>query len=89
MCNRKNFRDQHYVVLAHGIGMSDEWPCIYYPQDENLMYDGELKAGMAICVESYVGEVGGAEGIKLEEQILITESGYELLSRFPFESCFF
>ncbi len=85
----EKFRDQHYAVLAHGIGMSDEWPCIYYPQDENLMYDGELKEGMAICVESYVGEMGGAEGVKLEEQILITENGYELLSRFPFESCFF
>ena len=80
------FQDQHYAVLAHGIGMSDEWPCIYYPQDEALAYDGVLEPGMAMCVESYVGEVGGAEGVKLEEQVLITEDGYELLSKFPFES---
>jgi Xaa-Pro aminopeptidase len=81
----EQFRDQHYAVMAHGIGMSDEWPCIYYPQDEALIYDGELLPGMAMCVESYVGEVGGAEGVKLEEQVLITEDGYELLSKFPFE----
>ncbi len=81
----EQFRDQHYSVMAHGIGMSDEWPCIYYPQDEALIYDGVLKPGMAMCVESYVGEVGGAEGVKLEEQVLITENGYELLSKFPFE----
>ena len=81
----EQFRDQHYAVMAHGIGMSDEWPCIYYPQDSNLIYDGELLPGMAMCVESYVGEVGGAEGVKLEEQVLITEDGYELLSKFPFE----
>ncbi|UWQ93573.1 Xaa-Pro peptidase family protein (plasmid) [Rhodobacteraceae bacterium M382] len=81
----EQFRDQHYAVMAHGIGMSDEWPCIYYPQDEALIYDGELQPGMAMCVESYVGEIGGAEGIKLEEQVLITEDGCELLSKFPFE----
>ena len=79
------FRDQHYAVLAHGIGLSDEWPSIYYPQDEALIYDGQLEAGMAICVESYVGEVGGAEGVKLEEQILLTNSGNVVLSKFPFE----
>ena len=81
------FQAQHYAVLAHGIGMSDEWPCIYYPQDSSLIYDGTLEPGMAMCVESYVGEVGGREGAKLEEQVLITETGYELLSNFPFEDC--
>lgn len=81
----EKFQDQHYAVLAHGIGMSDEWPCIYYPQDEALLYDGVLEPGMCMCVESYVGEVGGAEGVKLEEQVLITEEGYEVLSKFPFE----
>lgn len=40
---------------------------------------------MAICVESYIGEEGGAEGIKLEEQVMITENGVELLSTFPFD----
>ena len=82
------FRDQHYPVVAHGIGMSDEWPSIFYPQDERLIYDGQLEVGMAICVESYVGEVGGPEGVKLEQQILITEGGYELLTKFPFEEAF-
>ncbi len=85
----ERFQAQHYAVMAHGIGMSDEWPCIYYPQDGHLTYDGELLAGMTLCVESYVGEVGAAEGVKLEEQILITDRGYELLSRFPFEEDFF
>ena len=82
----ERFQEQHYAVMAHGIGMSDEWPCIYYPQDDALIYDGVLEPGMAMCVESYVGEVEGPEGVKLEEQVLITEDGYELLSRFPFES---
>jgi hypothetical protein len=32
-----------------------------------------------------MGEVGGLEGVKLEQQILVTETGYQLLSTFPFE----
>ncbi len=41
---------------------------------------------MAICVESYIGAEGGAEGVKLEEQVLVTETGTDLLSDFPFEA---
>jgi len=47
--------------------------------------DGEFEPGMTVCVESYIGEVGGEEGVKLEEQVLITETGAEPLSTFPFE----
>jgi Xaa-Pro aminopeptidase len=52
---------------------------------ETSGYDARLEAGMTVCVESYMGEVGGAEGVKLEQQVLITETGTELLSDFPFE----
>ncbi|CUK18598.1 Xaa-Pro aminopeptidase [Ruegeria denitrificans] len=82
----EQFQDQQYAGLAHGIGMSDEWPCIYYPQVQALAYDGALEPGLAICAESYVGAAGGCEGVKLEEQVLITEDGYELQSKLPFES---
>jgi len=81
----ERFRQQRYPVMFHGIGMSDEWPCVFYPQDKDFIYDDQLAAGMCICVESYVGEVGGVEGVKLEQQVLITEDGCEPLSRFPFE----
>ena len=40
---------------------------------------------MTLCVESYIGESDDAEGVKLEQQILVTETGVELLSEFPFE----
>jgi Xaa-Pro aminopeptidase len=48
-------------------------------------YDGVLEPGMTICVESYVGEGRGEEGVKLEQQALIGADGIELLSSFPFE----
>jgi Xaa-Pro aminopeptidase len=48
--------------------------------------DGEFIPGMTICIESYIGEVGGIEGVKLEQQVLITETGHEIMSTFPLES---
>jgi Xaa-Pro aminopeptidase len=40
---------------------------------------------MTLCVESYIGEVGGPDGIKLEQQVLITETGVELLTTYPWD----
>jgi Xaa-Pro aminopeptidase len=40
---------------------------------------------MVFCVEVYAGEVDGKEGVKLEDQVLITEDGYENLITYPFE----
>ena len=40
---------------------------------------------MTICIESYSGVDGGAEGVKLEQQVLITADGPQVLSTFPFE----
>jgi hypothetical protein len=59
---------------------------IHHRQDSAGGYDGMLEPGMTICIESYIGEDGGAEGVKLEQQVLITEDGQEVLSTFPFES---
>lgn len=75
-----------YVVMAHGVGLCDEYPAIYYIQDwEKEGYDGTIEPHSVLCIESYIGAEGGREGVKLEEQVLITETGYEVLSRFPFE----
>jgi len=82
-------RAQRYGVMFHGVGLCDEYPCIRYPEDfEAYGYEGELQPGMALCVEAYVGEVGGRDGIKLENQLLVTETGYEVLTHYPFEDSF-
>jgi Xaa-Pro aminopeptidase len=81
----KYFANRYYLS-AHGVGMTGEYPYLYHRADfDDAGYDGELEPGMTICVESYIGEEGGGEGVKLEQQILITETGTELLSHFPFE----
>ena len=77
---------QQFACIAHGLGMGDEYPFIRvadHPQ--GLAYDGEIEPGMVMCVEAYAGRVGGCQGVKLEDQLLITDDGYEVLSHFPFE----
>ncbi len=80
------YAPNRYVVLAHGVGMCDEYPAIYHLRDwEAEGYDGTIDANMVLCIESYIGAEGGTQGVKLEEQVLITENGHEVLSHFPFE----
>ncbi|MGH2476820.1 MAG: M24 family metallopeptidase [Candidatus Limnocylindrales bacterium] len=75
-----------YSVLFHGVGLCDEYPSVPYPEDwDHSGYDGLLESGMVVSVESYVGRHGGREGVKLEEQVLITDTGHEPLSRYPYD----
>lgn len=70
----------------HGAGMVDEYPIVPVLSDHNeLTGDGVLEENMMVCIESYIGSIHGREGVKLEEQVLITKDGYELTSSFPFE----
>lgn len=39
---------------------------------------------MVVSVESHIGGKGGREGVKLEE-VLVTNKGAALISRFPYE----
>ncbi len=81
-----NFAARRYFVLAHGVGMTGEYPYILHPQDfDDSGYDGVLQPMTTLCVESFIGDESGGEGVKLEQQVLITESGCELLSHFPYE----
>jgi Xaa-Pro aminopeptidase len=82
----EEFLANRYMCLAHGVGMVDEYPDIVHPLDwEETGYDGVIEENMTLCVESYIGEEGGAEGVKLEEQVLVTAEGVQILSTFPFE----
>lgn len=79
------FRANRYSTVLHGVGLCDEYPAIYYPEDAAFAYDGVFEAGMMVCVESYVGESGGPDGVKLEEQVLITGHGVERISTYPID----
>jgi len=80
----EDYYPNRYSVMVHGIGLCDEWPAIRYPSDGGER-SGTFQKNMTITVESYIGKVGGKEGVKLEQQYLIGENGLELMSHHPLE----
>jgi len=80
------FIANRYADIAHGVGLGVEYPLIWYQEDEAYgMYDGVFEANMVVCVESYIGAVGGREGVKLEQPVLITADGPKLFCDCPLE----
>ena len=80
----ETYYGNRYPCIVHGIGLCDEWPMVKYPT-EVTDKKGQFEKDMTITVESYIGEVGGKEGVKLEQQYLIKENGLELLSHHSLE----
>lgn len=78
---------QRYSKIAHGAGVGFEYPNIPYREDWDAYgFDGMIEKDMVFCVESYIGEPDGSQGVKLEQQVLVTETGVRVLSDFPFEA---
>ncbi|MGM0985237.1 MAG: M24 family metallopeptidase [Pseudomonadota bacterium] len=81
----ERFLDRRYPSIIHGVGMHGETPLVAHHMDfDRFSSDGVLEPGMVVSVESYIGEVGGSDGVKLEEEVLITDTGIAKLSRYPF-----
>ncbi|CUJ87780.1 putative peptidase [Ruegeria denitrificans] len=74
-----------YSLAVHGVGMADEWPVVPLHVDWGPgATTGCFESGQVVCVESLIAEEG-SESIKLETQVLVTETGAERLDSFPFE----
>lgn len=76
---------ERYFVMMHGCGMTGEYPYILHARDFDQAYDGVVEENMVLCVESYIGEAGGREGVKLENEYLVTADGVENLTPYPFD----
>ncbi len=87
--NEKSWQipDRHvpyrYSLAVHGVGMADEWPVIPLHADWGPgAMSGQFEPGMVVCIESLIAEAG-SESIKLETQVLVTDTGCERLDSFP------
>ena len=74
---------RHYSSVYHGLGLCDEYPEVppshrWKDGDDNVVLEG-----MVMCVESFVGRTDGGEGVKYEQQVVVRETGAELLSHYP------
>ncbi|MEM9320006.1 MAG: dimethylsulfonioproprionate lyase DddP [Pseudomonadota bacterium] len=76
-----------YSCRFHGVGLCDEWPLIaYHDHFVDGAFEYVVEPGMVFCAEALVGEEGGDFSIKLEDQVLVTEDGFENLTRYPFDA---
>ena len=78
------YQNLKYGCMMHGVGLCDEWPLVAYPdQMVDSAFDYELQPGMTLCVEALISPEGGDFSIKLEDQVLITETGFENITKYP------
>jgi Xaa-Pro aminopeptidase len=84
------YREQRYSFVLHGVGTDDEPPFLPYPDEPGAVkLDGEFRENMVVSVEFYAGKVGQQDGVKLEDEVLITADGPVMLSLYPYEDKLF
>ncbi|WP_454805203.1 M24 family metallopeptidase [Paraburkholderia fungorum] len=82
------FQKNRYLSVLHGCGMTGEYPIVAHKMDwESVGHDDDsvFEPGMSICVESFIGDDAGGEGVKLEEQVIVTETGAQRLSIYRYD----
>jgi Xaa-Pro aminopeptidase len=79
-------RSSRYYCIGHGLGMVGEYPNLpFHTPGVPYPLDDAFEPGMVFCVESYVGSATSGQGVKLEDQLLVTETGVEIMNDYPFE----
>ncbi len=86
------YRNGRYGAMAHQAGLEDEGPGIPYPDDDRrggwgvTFPNRTIQENMVFCLECYAGKDGAPYGVKLEDQVLVTNDGAIPFSTYPFEA---
>ena len=75
---------QRYECMIQGIGLEEESPSVAYPGDPQPNPDRVLEEDMVLVVEVYAGQVGRRDGVKLGDQIVVSENGPTTLAPYPY-----
>ncbi|MBI2842025.1 MAG: aminopeptidase P family protein [Armatimonadetes bacterium] len=70
------------LAFGHGLGVG-LWERPMITRLYSLDHPVELKEGMVIALETYYGE--GRDGARIEEEVVVTADGPEVITRFPAE----
>jgi Xaa-Pro aminopeptidase len=70
--------------IGHGLGLIvHETPSIVEAYSKAC--PTEIKENMYLALETYAGDPESEQGVRLEENLLVTRDGYEIFSRYPFD----
>jgi Xaa-Pro dipeptidase len=73
-------------ACGHGLGVTlHDRPMVLFSHRALGLPPQEIKEGMVMAFETYAGKKGGKDGVRIEDMVLVTKEGYELLSLFPQE----
>jgi len=73
------------VQFGHTIGLG-LYEGFWMSQGFTKDYPVELQENMVLAIETYASDgPGGNVGVRLEDNLIVTKDGYELLTLFPFE----
>lgn len=75
---------QRYECMIHGAGLEEESPSVCHPQDAQSNPDRVIRENMVLVVEVYMGEEGAGHGVKIGDEVLVTDSGARILAPYPF-----
>jgi Xaa-Pro aminopeptidase len=82
----KTWAEVQPYAVGHGIGLTLHDRPLMVPLHKEIGVPRQtFKAGMVLALETYTGHKGGKDGVRLEENILVTKDGYELLTRWPIQ----
>jgi Xaa-Pro dipeptidase len=75
------------LQFGHGLGLGlHERPII--SRLNSMSHPVEIKAGMVFALETYCPAPDGISAARIEEEVVITESGAQVLTRFPAQELF-
>ena len=81
-----DWREVGGYALGHGLGLClHDGPRMFMPGWLQY-YNDTLEEGMTIAVETWTGKRGGNFGVRIEEEVLVTKDGYELLTHYPVDT---
>src|SRR6476646_6932841 len=72
------------LQMGHGIGLAI-WEKPMFSRLVSLEHSYEIKPGMVFALETFWPSKDGWSAARIEEEIVVTETGHEVITRFPAE----
>lgn len=70
------------LQYGHGIGVG-LWEFPIISRAYSIEHPVEIEPGMVFALETYAGNEDGSDGVRLEDEVVVTDTGIEVITKFP------